>query len=284
MGGVIEVHSRFGHGSRFSFEIDLPAAEAPRSIIERAPHPEITGYRGSPRRILVVDDQRENRAVLADMLSPLGFEVLQAENGQAGLQKAREWKLDLILTDLVMPVMDGFALTRELRAHPDHAETPIIAVSASVFGCDTAKSREVGCDDFIHKPVVYDHLIEKLGAYLKLEWVYPKPQGGVRPEGAQAESSGPSPAPLHAASPDGTSTPICLPPEGSQRLRALAAKGDIKGVVALARELAEIEPRYEPFAKAIADLAERFKVKQIRQLIEDHTAPDRAIHPDSKSA
>ncbi|MGH2671072.1 MAG: ATP-binding protein, partial [bacterium] len=230
MGGVIEVQSQFGHGSRFFFEIDLPEAEAPLSTIERAPLPEIIGYHGPRRRILVVDDLRENGAVIEDLLTPLGFEIMQAENGREGFKKALEWKPDLIMTDLVMPVMDGFTFTREIRVHPDLKDSPIIAVSASVFDYDTAKSREVGCDDFIQKPVALDQLLHKLGRLLKLEWVYQEPpEGRARPEA-------------------GTEAPISLPPDQARRLRALAAKGDIKGTVALARDLAEAEPRYGPIA------------------------------------
>ncbi|MGH8567050.1 MAG: ATP-binding protein [Gammaproteobacteria bacterium] len=279
MGGVIEVQSQLGHGSRFSFEIDLPAAEAPLSTIERAPLPEIIGYHGPRRRLLAVDDLRDNRAVIQHLLTPLGFEIMQAENGEEGFKKALEWKPDLIMTDLVMPVMDGFTFTRKLRAHPDLKHSPIIAVSASVFDYDTAKSREVGCDDFIQKPVALDHLLDKLGRHLKLEWVYQE-----LPEGSQPAAGPPPSAPVPTAPASGTGTPVPLPPDQARRLRALAAKGDITGAAALARELAEAEPRYGAFAAQIANLAERFKVKLIRQLIDDHTPTEAAIHQDSAGA
>jgi PAS domain S-box len=284
MGGVIQIESQFGCGSTFSFEIDLPEAGAPAATVDRVPPAEIIGYNGLRRKILVIDDRWENCAVIEDMLAPLGFEVIQAGNGQEGLQRVMEQKPDLILTDLVMPVMDGFTLAREIRAHPELQHALIIAVSASVSDHDRARSLEEGCDDFLRKPIALDQLLGKLGQYLKLAWIYrelPKDREQTKPDaGLQA------PTPEDAMPPDGADAevPLLLPPEQFQHLRALAAIGDIRGVTALARDLAQTDPRYGPFAAQIANLAGNFKVKLIRQLINHHMPIEPPIHHDSANA
>ena len=101
------------------------------------------------RRLLVVDDKAENRSVLMRMLAPLGFELKEAADGQEALEQAVAFQPDLIMMDLVMPVMDGFEATRQLRQVPALKTIPIIALSASVFEYTRQQSMEVGCDGFI---------------------------------------------------------------------------------------------------------------------------------------
>ncbi len=270
MGGVIEVQSRFGQGSTFSFELELPETGSLAATAGPTQRPEIIGYQGPRRRILVVDDRWENRVIIEEMLAPLGFDIAQAENGQEGLERVCEWKPDMILVDLVMPVMDGFTLVREIRSRPALKDVPIIAISASVFDYDTARSREVGCDDFLCKPVVLDQLLDKLGQYLKLDWRYREPfeRQATRPD---AEPPASTPAGTGPVNETGLEAPVLLPPEQAGRLWDLAAKGNLKGVTDLARDLAQAEPQYGAFAAQITVLAGDFKLKQIRQLIQTHT-------------
>src|SRR5690606_23704428 len=103
MGGTLQVSSQLGAGSTFWFELSLPPADD----YIRSPQPiekNVIGYRGETRRVLVVDDKPENRAVLTDMLRPLGFEVLEAVNGQDCLDQYPLFQPHIVLMDLRMPV------------------------------------------------------------------------------------------------------------------------------------------------------------------------------------
>lgn len=160
-----------GKGSSFWFEVTLPIVDTHLEQLENK-FDRIEGYTGARCKLLVVDDKRENRLVLLNMLEPLGFEITLAENGQQEVDIARQLLPDLILTDLVMPVKSGFEAVKEIRQIPEIAKIPIIAVSASVLDMDRHKSQMAGCEAFLSKPVDREKLLALLAQYLHLEWVY----------------------------------------------------------------------------------------------------------------
>jgi signal transduction histidine kinase/ligand-binding sensor domain-containing protein/CheY-like chemotaxis protein len=168
MGSDIEVDSRPGVGSafRFSLDVSVPAARAPDT-----PAPRILGYAGARRKVLVVDDIGENRAVLRDMLTGLNFDIDEAQNGKEALFAAVAQPPDLILMDVYMPEMDGLEVTRQLRAHPRLAGIPVIVVSASASKSDEAACRAAGANGFVAKPVNEPELLREMGALLQLEWL-----------------------------------------------------------------------------------------------------------------
>jgi len=261
MGGLIEVKSRLGEGSTFSFEIDLPEVAAPQAK-RPAKEREIVGYRGPRVRVLVVDDRWENRSVLSEMLAPLGFATVEAENGQEALAKIAEQRPDIVLTDLVMPVMDGFELTRRIRADDTAKDLIIITVSASIFDFDTAKSRQAGCNDCVPKPVDLPVLLACLRTYVpSIEWIY------------EEDASGPAPA---ESSPENPAAPLSIPPlpkaEGEELLD-LARKGDVKRMLAAAEGLASRNGAFSPLVSRLRELADNFKIKQMRQMIEERMSP-----------
>jgi CheY-like chemotaxis protein len=110
--------------------------------------------------------------VLVDLLSPLGFEVVEATDGQDCLNQVHQIKPDVILLDMVMPKMDGFEVVRRLRQLPMLNEVVVIASSASAFAYDKQKCLDAGCHGFISKPVQAEELLEQLRQLLGLKWVY----------------------------------------------------------------------------------------------------------------
>ncbi len=177
MGSKIHVKSQLGSGSTFWFDLAVDVVD-----LEEQPNPQsqenkrILGYKGDVRRILIVDDRKENRELLFLILQSLGFKVEEAINGQEGLQVARSLQPDLILTDLLMPVKTGLKMVAELRQIPEFREIPIIGVSASTFEIMEEKSLGVGCDAFLSKPIDELELLNLLQQYLHLEWAYNLPE------------------------------------------------------------------------------------------------------------
>ena len=103
-------------------------------------------------RILIVEDQEDNRMILRDLLGVAGFEVLEAVNGAEGVQAANRERPDLVLMDVQMPEMDGYEATRRIKDDPATAAIPIIVVTSYALSGDEEKARSAGCDDYITKP------------------------------------------------------------------------------------------------------------------------------------
>jgi len=118
------------------------------------------------KRILVVEDQDDNRRILRDLLNSVGFETLEAEDGVQGVAAAEAHRPDLILMDIQMPILDGYEATRRIKANPDLRAIPIIVVTSYALSGDEAKARAAGCDDYITKPYSPRQLLAKIRAYL----------------------------------------------------------------------------------------------------------------------
>lgn len=171
MGGKLDVQSELGQGSTFWFEVAFPEIKI-TSEIEPTSVREIIGYSGKRLTLLVVEDKQSSLSLLMDLLEPLGFNIMTAENGQQGLQLACQNKPDLILTDLFMPVKTGFTLVTELRQEIDFKQLPIIAISASNFEEIQKQSYAAGCNAFLAKPIDAEKLLSLIGKYLDVEWIY----------------------------------------------------------------------------------------------------------------
>ncbi len=194
MGGELKVESTLGQGSVFWLDLDLPEVS---HWVEAAKPDEgnIIGLKEQNYKVLVVDDKWENRSVLVDLLSPLGFEVREATDGQHCLKQAVKFKPDVILLDMVMPQMDGFEAITRLRQLPSLRDVVVIATSASAFACDKQKCLAAGCNGFISKPVQAEKLLEQLRLHLGVQWVYREaskltPIESVATSGAAALSKG----------------------------------------------------------------------------------------------
>ncbi|MGF1489920.1 MAG: ATP-binding protein [Prochloraceae cyanobacterium] len=174
MGSRIEVNSKIGEGSIFAFNVTFELVELEVDIKEEQETTVIkrVGYKGPAKKILIVDDRSVNRSLLVKMLEPLGFEIVEASQGQEGFDIACETFPDLILTDLLMPVKSGLMMVLELRELPQFQHTPIVALSASNQEMMERKSDSVGCNAFLQKPFEESRLFAYLELFLNLEWVY----------------------------------------------------------------------------------------------------------------
>ncbi|MBE9182745.1 response regulator [Oculatella sp. LEGE 06141] len=253
MGGSIQVKSELGKGSEFFFTVELPLANdwaQQQGTLEGSDR--IIGYVGDRRKILVVDDRWENSTVLVNLLEPLGFTVIAARNGQEGLERLCSVRPDLVITDLAMPVMDGFEFLKHLRNMEDLKQTKVIVSSASVSQMDQQMALDNGGNDFLVKPVDARSLFQLLSEHLNLEWVYELPQ--VDP--AQSE-----PIP----------TEIVLPPmQTLQALLALAQQSNLRTLREQIEQLVHTNRRYVPFAEPILQLTRQFKTEEIEELLQHY--------------
>ena len=167
LGGEIKVCSEPGQGSTFSFAI--PRREAFPELQVRSPR--VAGYQGSRRRILVIDDEPLNRAMLRELLSAVGFDAAEADSAEQALTLIQDG-FHAVISDIRMPGDDGHTFCRNLRSREQTKDLVIIASSASVFADDQRLALASGFSDFLPKPVMEEELFEILGRHLGLKWIY----------------------------------------------------------------------------------------------------------------
>ncbi|MCW6048792.1 PAS domain S-box protein [Lyngbya sp. CCAP 1446/10] len=266
MSSKIRVQSTPGKGSIFSLDLDLPAV-AQSSQLPSAPEKRrLVGFSGHHRKVLIVDDNEVNRAMLHRLLSRLGFEIAQATDGEDCLHKAQEFLPDIILMDLLMPIMDGWEATRRLRQLPELKDAVILALSASVYETTRQKSILAGCDNFLTKPIQTNELLELLRLHLRLEWIY---EDGSETKKRKPQTRKTSPE-MAATDSQQSQTMISPASESVLSLLRLVAMGDIEAILEETTNLEHSDPTLVPFVHHLRQLAKGFQLKQIRDFLKQH--------------
>jgi signal transduction histidine kinase/CheY-like chemotaxis protein len=261
MGSILEVQSEPGKGSKFWFDVALPEAKEWAKTPNNSENGNIIGVARQKYKVLIVDARWENRSVIVNLLEPLGFEVLEAEQGQEGLDKTLKFKPDLLITDIVMPVMGGYEMMEHLRQSDLFQNVPIIASSASVFESDKHKALNAGANEFIPKPVQTTHLLDALKKLLQLEWIYEK---NVQDRGnsnvLQTEDN----------------TLQIVPPalEDLALLHELSRKGLVNDLLLELARIETLDKQFVPFVQQLRSLAKGFKLKQVRSYVEQYLQVD----------
>ena len=273
MGGELQVNSVLQQGSTFWTILNLPEVRkpAPSKPVEKGI---IIGYQRIeqkttpiphlPFKILVIDDHFENRLVLVKILTPLGFEVMQANDGLDGLEKVQTLQPDLVLLDLMMPVMSGLEFISQVRQISALAKIIVIAVSASVFSHHRHESLAAGCNDFLPKPIRIEELLKCLQKYLPLEWVYKSKERAEELNHEIGESN-------DDLEPTDISASLrVLSKKQAFILFDLGMKGDIMGIIEYAKKLEQDNQQLAAVARKICKLAQEFEEEQICDLVEPY--------------
>ena len=248
MGGEIEVQSQLGQGSLFKFDLEVPVASKPAA--DAPPQKRIINYEGPRRSILLADDVDSNRAVLMDMLIPLGFDVFAASDGRRALLEAERLKPDLIVMDVMMPVMDGLEVMRRLRLTPGLDAIPIIAVSASAESDDITRARDAGANAMAPKPLQRASFLELIGQQLRLKWI--------------VEDATPT-----AMAEEG----LIAPPQPEiDVLHQLALEGHLTEIGRRAHRLASLDVRYTAFATQLKKMANAYQSKAVLSFLSRYRA------------
>ena len=248
MDGQLNVSSQLNIGTQFWFELALPVVD--NSHVTKVIQPPIIGIKGEPSKILIVDDNLDNQAILVDLLSPLGFKVKLANDGREGLEKALQWQPDVIITDLIMPEMDGFELIRQLRQSPVLKNKVIIVTSASTYEEDKQLSLTVGSNAFLPKPISIETLFEQLQHHLNLTWIYGE---------SKTETAEPNPA-----------AQMIFPPVAElQKLYEFSLMGDIDELEQQITLLAESEAKLKPFVTKTQTFLKKYQLDELSEWLEE---------------
>lgn len=260
MGGDVSVSAEPGHGSCFTFTFraaqgsagDLPAPPEYRQVLGIEP-----GH--GPCRVLVVDDRDTNRDVLLRMLRPLGFETREAVNGQEGLEVFDTWRPQIVLVDIVMPVMDGKEAIRRIRALPHGGDVAIVALTASTLQEEREAVLALGANAFLRKPFREEDLLEAIRIHAHIPFVYgdemrePNPMPGEMLSVAQARAA------LGG-----------LPPALAAQLHSIVMRGAINESRNIVEEIQEYDPH---LADLVRQRADGYVLDELHALWEEDRTP-----------
>jgi CheY-like chemotaxis protein len=268
MGSEIHVKSSPGQGSTFWFEAECPEIPHVEESKDLQKHI-LAGFHGECN-VLIVDDNEASRILLREMLRPLGFEIIEAENGQAGIELSSRYRPDLIFMDRMLPDIDGEEATQEIRKaesrrqkaksdnatlHDNEQSTSpmvIIAVSATVFEESKHTMLRAGCNDFLPKPIQYKRLLECLQSHLTLDWIYQQQNDIQIPEETRSQTD-----------------KMRIPPQDIlAEFHHLAMMGDILEIEEYAKNLQHQNPEYSSFVSQILEWANAFEISHILTFIE----------------
>jgi predicted ATPase/signal transduction histidine kinase/CheY-like chemotaxis protein/tRNA A-37 threonylcarbamoyl transferase component Bud32 len=251
MGGEMTVSSQAGHGSLFKFDISVSVAEIAQSNSQQ-PTRRVVGLEPNQPtyRILIVDDRWDNRQLLIRLLSRVGFELLEATNGQQAIEIWENCSPHIILMDMRMPVMDGYEATKRIKATTKGQATAIVAVTASSFEEQRAVILSTGCDDFIRKPFREADIFDALRKHLGVSFVYDDP--AASPTSTQNDTN--------AITPDAIAA---LPADLVANLYQAIIDGDKDLMLSL---IDQIRSSNKPLANALAALVNNFRYKQLLTL------------------
>ena len=259
MGGEIAVKSQVGQGTTFLFDIQVTEVEASEIASQQPSRRVIALEPNQPRyRILIVDDKPTNRQLLMRLLSPLGFELKEAINGQEAVDICQRWEPHLIWMDMRMPVMDGYTATKTIKAHSQGQATAIIALTASVLEEERAVVLSAGCDDFLRKPFRESEIFKAMNKHIGVTYIYeditPKNTEGTRTrELLTAEAIGALPAELLA------------------QLQEAVMFSDEYLIATLVKQIAA---QNEPLAQAIEVALHNFEYEKVLNLIQQKKAKE----------
>jgi PAS domain S-box-containing protein len=249
MGGEMEVASTPGKGSLFRVRLPVEATTAEAMPSRQAPRHRIIGLtEGQPEwRILIVENDPENRQLLTSLLEQTGFHVQEAENGEIALSQFERCKPHFIWMDMYMPVMDGYEATRRIRALPGGREVKIVALTASALQEQKEKILAAGCDAVVLKPFQEYEIFDTMAQYLESHYTYE--------ERADTSTSEPTEIDPEAVS--------SLPPELRERIRMAAVALNTKAFDAALDSVRDQQPA---LADGLAELEKEFRFDVIQTL------------------
>ncbi len=262
MGSEIQVQSQAGEGSIFFFDLPLLVINSNWTSPNGPQKKRVTGLKEQAvmPTVLLVDDDEMNRHLLSAWLKDLGFNLLEAADGESGLTIAQQHSPDLIITDLNLPKRDGASLVEVLRQTEAFIQTPILVASASVFETDQTRSIAAGANAFLAKPIHFEHLLDKLTQLLPVEWLYADTQTTPEPKTFEGSS-------IHASTTNVEIRMIPPSPDTIDRLLHLAMMGDLQSIEGNLEQLKLSNPECAAFNAELRKLVSNFQTKKVREFL-----------------
>jgi CheY-like chemotaxis protein len=202
--------------------------------------------------VLIADDNKDNRDLLAQTLGPVGFELRQASDGEEAVREFQAWQPDIILMDLRMPVMDGREATRRIKSSPKGKETLVIVLTASIFEDGVQDLTAAGAEGYIRKPFLESELFGIIARCLRINYVYAEEAAGSLPRQSAATA---------ALSAEAMSR---LPKDLVQGIRDAASTANLKRLLTL---IGQLRTHDAQAAEGLRELANHYDYAAILRVI-----------------
>jgi signal transduction histidine kinase len=247
MGGELTLSSTYGKGTHFSLRLMLSEAQRPEDMA--APALAVAGYEGRRRTILVADDDATQRALMEEVLTPLGFAVVAVNDGAACLSTLALNRPDIVILDLGMPLMSGWEVAKRIRQRHGR-DLPILILSADAGNERTKPEYAQLFDSYLIKPFGFEELFERLATLIPLTW--------IRDDEVHVEAQA-QPVFLPGQMPDA---------QKLRQLRTLGATGFVRSIEAMLNDLEISAPHTEPFCRHMRHLATNYRLREFLAIIE----------------
>jgi len=252
MGGELNLESELGHGSLFFFTLPLKPATSD-AIDESSQWRDVTRLaKGYAVKALIADDTKINRDVLSRLLSDLGVEVVESENGQQAIEMMRSHRPDVVFMDIRMPVMDGLKAVGRILEEFGQAELKLVAISASTLQHEQQAYLDAGYDNFISKPFRFEYLCECLVNLLGVEF---ERREREEPEATTIEAP-----------------EVSLPPDLITRMKAKAELYEVTDLKTYLLEVEALGPEGKRLAEQIRSLIQNYDMEAVLKILSEMEA------------
>jgi CheY-like chemotaxis protein len=253
MGAEIHVNSKINKGSFFWFELSFPAVSWRRNNLMQDESKTIIGYKGNRLTVQIVDDKSENREVLKDILSPLGFDIMEAGSGTDAIEQAKTRRPNIVLLDVNMPDMDGYETAQCFRRNKLFDRVRLVAVCDTLTEDNQTMCQQSGFNGHTLKPVHINHLLSTIQEQTSLKWIYEE-DTSLKPEKQEEKKQ----------------AFITPPLEILNSLYRLSKQGDLIEIQQQAKKMMQDTPEWTPFCEQLIDYASKFMVNRLKSYIEKH--------------
>jgi len=251
MGAEIQVKSEINKGSLFWFELSIPSVSWRSNNLTQEETKTIIGYEGNRKTVLIVDDKAENRKVLMDILSPLGFDILEAGNGHDAIEQAKVRRPNMVLLDVNMPDMDGYETAQCFRRNELLKNIHLIAVCDTFTDNIQTMCKDSGFNGHTLKPIHINHLLLTIQEQVTLKWIYEEETSSNIEKITDQQSF------------------VTPPSEIMNSLFRLAKQGDLMEIQQQAKKMMQDTPEWAPFCEQLIDYASKFMVNKLKSYIEE---------------
>ncbi|NEP76436.1 ATP-binding protein, partial [Okeania sp. SIO2G5] len=268
MGSRLNVQSQLGEGSIFWLDLAIPVTHHNQQTAQltssKLSVQHVVGIREKDTKLLIIENNDENLALLISLLQPMGFVIQTANDSITEIESVLQYKPNLIITDLMMPLSDGIKRLEKLCKIANSRDIPVVVISASVFEKNQQESLAVGASAFLPKPLNFNDLLNTIKLNLDVEFIYDKPPIPLLDNSSYKDKN--------RSNNSHKKESFLLVPETKvlEELCHLAQMGDLHEIETKLDNISVEHPEFKEFNEIMKEMIEKFQVRYIKSYLQSH--------------